>query len=334
MYFSKMLLLDIIDYGIAQGASLEDLCKSIGVEYPTERNPQEQISYEQMVKALTIVSQAVDDDCLGLHLGEQAMLKGTQQVDNIMRSSPTIAEAFANATQFSSLISDALTSSLEKKEQQTKVSFAINPNWAVLEAQAVQQVIDMTLVCTLKSIYWLTGKKHAPAEVHLNYPATKKKKEYYRIFDCTVKFNEPVPAVIFHNPVLNQPVPSYNLGLLDFLKKMANEEIQQLTTEDPLINAIKQFILKNLPQKTNVNEVAAELLLSPRTLQRKLRELNTNFKSIEKNILLQLSKKLLLHEERNIEEISYLLGFSESSALIRFFKQGMGVSPKQYKLSN
>ncbi len=334
MYFSKMILADIVEFGVLNGADRADLCRAIGITLSKETNLQEQVSYNTMVKALSITGQTINDDYLGLHLGEQVMLKGTEPIDNIMRNSPTIEEAFANAVNFSKLISDALTSTMVKTENYTRISFEVNPNWAVLQSYAVQQIIDMTLVCTLKSIYWLSGKKHSPVEVHLNYPTLKKKKEYYRVFDCTVKFKELVPCIIFHNPVLNQSVPSHNLGLLDFLKKVANEEIEKIQTEDPLIIQIKEMVLKNLPQKSTITHIAKELHLSSRTLQRMLYDLKTNFKQVEKDILLKLARKLILYEDRNMEEISYILGFSESSAFIRFFKKEMNVTPKKYKISN
>ncbi len=330
MYFSKFLLSDIIEFGVSNGADQKSLCNAIGVALPTPDSFQEKISYELMIRAINIAAQTINDENLGLHLGEQVMLKGTEQVDNIMRNSPTIEEAFANAVNFSKLISDALACSMVKTKNYTTISFEVNPNWAVLESHAVQQIIDMTLVCTAKSIYWLTGQKHAPKEVRLNYSPLKKRNEYYRIFDCTLKFNERVPSIIFHNPTLNQSVPTYNLGLLDFLKKGASEELKKIQSEHPLVMNVKEIVLNKLPQRTNIAEISAALNLSPRTLQRKLQALSTNFKAIEKDILIKLASKFILKGKRNIEEISYLLGFSEASALIRFFKQEMNTTPKKY----
>ena len=190
MYFSKLLVADIIDFAVSKGADKEDLCKSLAIKSEENFAPNEVVSYDEMVNILNITGQTIDDELLGLHLGEQLILKATKQVDEIMQNSPTIEEAFTNAINYSRLISDALTSRMEKTKDYTKISFEVNPNWEVLENHAVQQIIDLTLVCTLKSIYWLTGKKYSPFEVHLNYPPLKKRNEYYRVFDCSIKFNQ------------------------------------------------------------------------------------------------------------------------------------------------
>lgn len=331
MYFSKLLVSDIIEFAVAKGADKNDLCKSLGIEIKEAVALNEVVSYEDMVNILTITGEAVDDDFLGLHLGEQLILKGTKQVDEIMQNSPTIEEAFSNAVNYSKLISDALNCSMEKTDNYTKVSFEVNPNWAVLQHHAVRQIIELTLVCTLKSIYWLTGRKYSPKAVHFNYPSSKKRNEYFRVFDCSIKFNEPIIGIVFDNPILNREVPTYNLGLLAHLKKIGNEEIAKLPSEGSLILQIKKIILKNLPQKSLLKEVSSELNLSSRTLQRKLNQLKTNFKQVEKDILIKLAKKFILIEERSIEETSYLLGFSEASAFSRFFKNEMKTTPKNYK---
>ncbi len=331
MYFSKLLVSDIIEYAVSKGADQEDLCRNLGIQLNDKINPNDVVSYEKMVNILNHVGQLIDDELLGLHLGEQLILKGTKQVDQIMQNSPNIEEAFSNAINYSKLISDALSTKMEKTESQTKISFEVNPNWAVLPNHAVQQIIDMTLVCTLKSIYWLTGRKYAPMAVNLNYSALKKRNEYYRVFDCSVKFEESTPCIIFHNPVLNQTVPSYDLGLLAYLKKIGTEEIEKLQSEDPLQLQIKKIILNNLPQKSTIDIVASELHLSSRTMQRKLKQGQTNFKQIEKDILIKLAKKIIRYEKRSIDEISYLLGFSEASAFIRFFKNEVNATPKKYK---
>lgn len=331
MYFSKLLLADILAFGSSRGADKMDLCRRIGIELPPHILPEEQVSYETMATALSLTAKEIDDAYLGLHLGERMMIKAKDQVDAIMNNSPSIEAAFANAVTFSKLISDALRSSMTKEDEFTRVSFEVNPDWAVLPNFAVQQIIDMTLVCTMQSIYLLSQKKYFPTAVHFNNPSLTHKNEYYRVFNCCLKFNEATPAIIFRNQILNQALPAPNPGLLAALKREADLELTKMPSATPLIIQVKEIILNTLPHRSNIKEIASSLHLSARTLQRKLRQLQTTFKAIEKDLLLKLAKKLLVHEERSIDEIAYLLGFSAGSALIRFFKNEMNVSPKKYK---
>ena len=331
MYFSKSLLVDLLKFAVSRGADLKMLSQKIGVHPVDQINPIEQISYQKMVDTLSFISEVTDDENLGLHLAEELMLKGTEYVDNIMKSSPSIEEAFQNAVSYSRLISDALICSMEKNESTTKISFDINPNWAVFPSPIVQQIIDLTLTCTFKSISWLTQKNYSAKEVHLNYLPKKYINEYFRIFDCSIKFKETTPAIIFQNPIIEQSIASNNPSLLSTLKEEANQILKTKISEADIINSVKSIILENLPQKSNLQEVANKLHLSTRTLQRSILKNNTTFKEIEADILISLSKKLIVHESRNLDEVAYLLGFSESSSFIRFFKKKMGITPIKYR---
>ncbi|PCJ67275.1 MAG: hypothetical protein COA58_02865 [Bacteroidetes bacterium] len=69
------------------------------------------------------------------------------------------------------------------------------------------------------------------------------------------------------------------------------------------------------------------------TLQRRLKCLITNFKEVEYELQLKQSKTYLEEKQKSIEEISYLLGFSKSSAFIRFFKSLTDLTPREYAAS-
>ena len=94
---------------------------------------------------------------------------------------------------------------------------------------------------------------------------------------------------------------------------------------------VKKSILKNItPTSFNILHVAHDLNLTPRTLQRKLKAEHTTFKQVQNEMRLQLVKKFMGQGFDNLDEIAYLVGYSESSALIRGFKSWTGQSPGKY----
>ena len=120
-------------------------------------------------------------------------------------------------------------------------------------------------------------------------------------------------------------------GLLENLKEKVAKEIKNLPTENALVYKLKKCILNHKPKRMLIEEAAKELYLSKRTLQRRLKELNATFKKVEYELLLKLAKTYLKEDEKSVDEISYLLGFSESSAFIRFFKSLTAQTPLEYK---
>lgn len=79
--------------------------------------------------------------------------------------------------------------------------------------------------------------------------------------------------------------------------------------------------------------VANKFYITPRTLQRKLASEDTSFNELLDTMRQDLAKNYLQHSNRNIGEISYMLGFADPANFTRFFKRWVGVSPKEYNLS-
>lgn len=333
MYFSRFLVNDLIEYvQHKKGKAQVDLYKELGIVNTEIPATEAYVSFEKMVEILQVLSTHIEDKTLGLHLGEEMSLKATAYVDNMMAASPTLDEAFQNAATYSKMISDAYESHLRIEEDRYIVSFEAHPEWALQAQDAVQQIIDISLVCTYKALQKLTGKNYAPLVIHLSYPKPKKLKEYYRIFNCSVKFNQQHSAIIFQRYMFKESLVSQDAGLLASLKKNAEIVLKDLQVEPQLVYDLKKIILKHKPDKVSVQEVAKELSLAPRTLQRKLKNLNTTFKEIEFDLQIRLAKNYLQHSEQSIDEISYILGFSESSAFIRFFKSMTQLTPRKYQL--
>ncbi len=329
MYFSKTILHDLVDFAVSKGANKEFVQQKLLETALDEKH----IDYEVMVKSLNFIAQELKDENLGLHIGEQVSLKVTAYVDSLMQYSPTLEKAFENAIKYSKLISDALECDLSKSEKQYTVRFEENPNWKTHQKNARIQVLNLTVISTLKSLIAYTNRKYIPIAIHFGYEKPKSLSEYYRMFNCSIKFNQPTTEIIFKKYIFENSHKKTNAGLLENLKGKVEKEIQELIIEDDTIYQLKKSILNNKPDRIKIEDAVVALNISKRTLQRKLNSLNTNFKKIEHQIQLRLLKTYLEENTKTIDEISYLLGFSESSSLIRFFKEQTGLTPIKYRKS-
>jgi AraC-like DNA-binding protein len=169
-----------------------------------------------------------------------------------------------------------------------------------------------------------------PVKINFHTEKPNNLREYYRLFNCTLKFNQPKTEIIFEKLIFDNHSKIIQFGFLENLKEKIAVEIESLSIENELIYQLKKYILIHKPQRVLIEAASHHLNLSKRTLQRKLNDLNTNFKEIEYELQLKLSKTYLEEKQKSIDEISYLLGFSESSAFIRFFKSLTKLTPTEY----
>jgi len=81
---------------------------------------------------------------------------------------------------------------------------------------------------------------------------------------------------------------------------------------------------------THEDEVARSLHVSRRTLQRRLAEQGTNYKTLFDEARRELALRYIGEQGMSIKEATYVLGFSEPSNFTRAFKRWTGASPSQY----
>ncbi len=330
MYFNSFYGHDIINFAIDKGV--------MDTEFAIERatlehsNKQGHLTYAFTAGLLEKAVLLSQDPHFGLHLGEYFDLKATEAVDNIMDRASTIGEAFSFAAQFSRLISDSMDCWLEESEHEFMVVFEYKADWALQNGIAVQHNLDTALVCACKSLQRLSKQQHLPVLVQLPYPRPRQLNEYYRIFNCRLEYRSKRATITFHRRLLRQPTVNGSPDLLNTLLLNARSAIANLPASPSLTNKVKKLILRQIQEDRfpKVIEIASMLGMGHRTLQRRLKEQHTQFGQLVRDIKMELASKHLLENQQSIEEVAYLLGYSEASSFVRAFKEWKGISPGKF----
>ena len=77
---------------------------------------------------------------------------------------------------------------------------------------------------------------------------------------------------------------------------------------------VKAAIIEQLPSGNISQEMVADALhMSVRNLQRKLKNIDTSFRELLDEIRRELAKQYVTGSDVNLSEVTFLLGFSESS---------------------
>jgi len=84
-------------------------------------------------------------------------------------------------------------------------------------------------------------------------------------------------------------------------------------------------------KSTHIEQVAARLKMSVRTLSRSLAAAGTSYRAVLDGLRRELSLRHLAGRQFAISEIAFLLGFVELSSFHRAFKRWTGVTPAEYR---
>jgi AraC-like DNA-binding protein len=84
-------------------------------------------------------------------------------------------------------------------------------------------------------------------------------------------------------------------------------------------------------ERPTLGDVARELRLSTRTLQRRLTAEHANFQQLMEDARRELAQHYLLHSSLELNETAYLLGYEDANSFFRAFHQWEGTSPGAWR---
>lgn len=102
--------------------------------------------------------------------------------------------------------------------------------------------------------------------------------------------------------------------------------------EDDVIKRAQEFIEKNYHEKITVDELASELAISRRNLERRFKKVTYN-SIIEylQRVRIEAAKISLESSRENVNEAMYKSGYTDEKAFRTTFKKITGLSPVQYR---
>ncbi|SPY44668.1 helix-turn-helix domain-containing protein, partial [Photobacterium damselae] len=104
-------------------------------------------------------------------------------------------------------------------------------------------------------------------------------------------------------------------------------------------NDIRLLVYNFLDKQSNLvdingTDIASYLGISFRTLNRRLAEAETSYRSILQEYRLEKALNLLNNDKINMAEIAFRLGFSDLSTFSRAFKRWTGECPSKLNINN
>ncbi len=192
--------------------------------------------------------------------------------------------------------------------------------------------IERTFAMALNWMNAFTGSIIQPIEVHLQYRAPDYLSEYEKIFSSQLFFEQQNNILVFSKDILSLPSKSYNDYLDDLVQKQGRALLKELRTDKSLKLQTQQLIIKQLPTgRLNLDIIAEKMNMNRRTLARNLKAENTSFQDVLETTRKKLATDYLQQHTLSINDIAFMLGFSESSAFSRAFKQWFGNNPQEYR---
>ncbi len=158
-------------------------------------------------------------------------------------------------------------------------------------------------------------------------------KYYQDFYKCELAFEQPEYEIIFSDDVLALKPEQADPNLIQFLVNQAESLMQQRSVQSNVADQLHFIIaeyLKLRQQAPKIEDIAQELHVSVRTLQRQLAQCDSSFKRILESERMKRCD-FLLAQHKSLMDIALELGYSDQSALARAYKAFTGQTLLQKK---
>lgn len=173
---------------------------------------------------------------------------------------------------------------------------------------------------------------HPPLDIELATPEPKDPSEFLERYGGKIRFNRLRNSISVPAYLLSKPLPQNEDNLYAIIQKSAFRELGLFQNRNSPLSRIANEIAETLKSGTcNLAQVAQNLGMSQRSVQRVLEQQGTTFRKLTEDIRKTAAERYLQSTDLPFKEIAFLLGFSELSTFSRAVKTWYGVPPRKIR---
>ncbi|MDO6461896.1 AraC family transcriptional regulator [Granulosicoccaceae sp. 1_MG-2023] len=179
---------------------------------------------------------------------------------------------------------------------------------------------------------WMVGQQIPVAGTSLAYPAPAHADEYRAMFPGELMYEQACCGFSLHPRYLQLPLIRNRTELTRFLRACPAVILHRPRGDNSLQTQVKILLQRHdLNSMPDLDSISAQLLLTPRTLRRRLQDEGTSVRLIKEALRCDHARTLLKNEHLHIQEVAEQTGFSEPAAFCRAFKRWTGYTPAQWR---
>ena len=319
----------LLDAALARGVTPQALAAAAGLPANALQPLPDSLAAGDYLRLLDAGADLAQDPHFGLHVGEQVRL-GTYSVYGlVLLACRDLGQAFEQTMRYEALAHDLGRSQLSLQGASAEYE------WVSHYPQASRHLADSVFAGIQTFGRWLAGGRLPPAQVAFTHAGSVDASEYVRVFGAPPAFGAPSNTARFDAALLALPLPNADISLYPVLQQHAERLLGQRKAEQApptVVDAVRAAIMRNLAQdRVRLPSIAAELGLSPRTLQRRLADAGASFQQVLDGARYALARDYLRQPGLSLLDVAFLLGYQEQSAFTHAFKEWSGANPGAWR---
>ena len=284
------------------------------------------VSVASQCRFLELAAVETKDSLLGLHVAAEMDLRDAGILFYLMASSATVAEALEQLARYVATTNEAVRIEILRH----KVETVLTARFLLGVDEPRRQASEFLALAVIRALCRETNRDFAPSRVTFVHARNSDLREIHCLLRCPVEFAHATGSWVFPQSVMELPIISQDSRLLQILEAHADDLLSKRRKTAGLRGMVENHLLSLLPSgKVQAAVVAQQLGMSLRSLTRQLAAEGVSFGEILDHLRNRLAVRYLEDQRISLQQIAWLLGYSELAAFNHAFKRWFGTSPSR-----
>lgn len=272
------------------------------------------------------LAEAGGDPAIGLRLGSDDRIERYDPITLAALSARSLRDALERLGRYKQLTCPEAVD-VEERGDEARVRF----RWLLAEADEPPMLIDICFAAVVRIARQGSAGEVRPARVELRRDA-RGRRMYETHLRCPVRFDARRNVLVFRRADLDRTFVTHNADLFAAVAPQLEAELAQARKAKAIGEQVKGVLKRLLAgRRPGIEDVAKELRLSARTLQRRLTEDGATFQQLMQEARRELARHYLLNSSLELNQTAYLLGYEDAHSFFRAFQGWEGSSPGAWR---
>lgn len=312
------------------GAAFDSLCQLSGIRPEEISDSENMVEWEKAALIWVPLLKMTNDPLIGLHvgMGTDKLLQG--MVGFLVQSSKDLSQALSILCKYGQLVSPMVEYNFVEEREVAKLEIVQNKMWLMKHPEPARHAQDFLMASLVNTASALIARRIIPLRIELAYER-RAIDEYQRFFGCDILFNCDTNQILLDKNDMKIPIRSSDQSMFERFNAML-EEKQALMAGNSTAANLKQVLFMQFKGRIpTIEEAAAALQISTRSLQRKLSLEQTSFREVAGAIRKDIALQLMQNPSIKIAEVADILGYSDATAFRKAFKSWTNELPRHIR---
>ncbi|MFE2853710.1 AraC family transcriptional regulator [Streptomyces lavendulae] len=269
------------------------------------------------------------DRLLGLDMARAVRPGSLRAVGLLAVHAATLGDALMYLIRYQRLVSEAgVVSARSDPNGDMRIRYGARPGGGELLPQQVDAVLGAMVV----QAGWLRDRPLTPAAVGLRHPPQGHRAAYAELFGVMPRFGTAADELRVSARDLAKPLPSADAELCGLHGELADRLLAALSGSGTAGAFAARWISRRPAAAARLDDLAAAMGTSARSLQRRLKEEGTSWQRVVDDARRE-QLIAVLARPCSLEEAARRLGYHDASSLTRAARRWFGTTPGQWRAS-